>query len=271
MGKLAGVRKRERGDVHSILKMVILGVVQGATEFLPVSSSGHLTIMQDFLGIKENRILFDVFLHVGTLIAIFLVFGKHVIALFSSNRRWIPYLMLASAPAAIVALLLRSHIEKVFDSTLAVGGLLVGNSLILMAGSASARRRTKETRVGTKGALIVGVAQSLAILPGISRSGSTVCSGLVMGWEQSVAVRFSFLLAIPVMIGASLAEVMKCRSTLGSGEVVAMILTGLVVAAVVGYAALRLFLKAVEKGKLWVFAWYCLFVGAAIIVYKLAA
>jgi undecaprenyl-diphosphatase len=256
--------------VHSILKMIILGVVQGATEFLPVSSSGHLTIMQDVLGVKENRILFDVFLHVGTLIAILLVFGKHVIALFSSNRKWIPHLILATIPAAIIAFALRPQIQKAFDSTLLVGILLIGNSLILAAGSASGRRRKEDKDVGTKGALAVGLAQSLAILPGISRSGSTVCCGLLMGWNRGVAVRFSFLLAIPVMIGASLVEAMECRSAMASGDVMAMVFTGLVVAALVGYAALRLFLKAVEKGKLWIFAAYSLLLGVAVVVYELA-
>lgn len=255
----------------SILKTVILGIVQGATEFLPVSSSGHLTIAQGILGVTENRILLDVFLHVGTLIAILLVFWKDLLALFSSNRRWIPYLVLASAPAALVGLLLRSYIERVFDSVLAVAGLLVGNSLILAVGSISQRRRGEPSQVETKGALAVGVAQSVAILPGISRSGSTVCLGLVMGWEQAVAVRFSFLLAVPAIIGAAGLEAMKCRSALGTGDVWGTALLGVLVSAAAGYAALRLFLRAVEKGKLWLFSGYCFLLGATLIVYELAA
>ncbi len=256
--------------MHPILKMIILGVVQGATEFLPVSSSGHLTIMQDVLAIKENRILFDVFLHLGTLVAVVLVFGKHVIALFSSNRRWIPYLVVASMPAAVVGLSLGSQIEKAFGSTLVVGGLLIGNSLILAAGGYSARRSVVKTEIGFKGALIVGVAQSAAIFPGISRSGSTVCSGLMMGWERILAVRFSFLLAIPAILGGAVLEALKVRSVLASGDVLVPALMGFVVAAGAGYAALRLFLKAVEKGKLWIFAAYCFLLGMVVVVYKVA-
>jgi undecaprenyl-diphosphatase len=256
--------------VPSILKMVILGVVQGATEFLPVSSSGHLTISQEILGITENRILFDVFLHVGTLVAILLVFGRDLLALFTSKKRWIPYLALASVPAAVVGLTLRSLIEKAFESGLAVGVLLVGNSLILAAGSVAQRRGAVSSEVKSRGALVVGFAQSAAILPGISRSGSTVCSALLMGWERTVAVRFSFLLAIPAIVGAGAFEMMKCRSALAAQDVLGMAVTGLLVSAAAGYAALRLFLRTLEKGKLWIFSAYCLVVGAALIVYEVA-
>jgi undecaprenyl-diphosphatase len=254
----------------SILKTVILGIVQGATEFLPVSSSGHLTIAQEILGVTENRILFDVFLHVGTLIAILLVFAKDLLALFSSNRRWIPYLVLASVPAALAGLFLRSYIERAFDSVFIVGGLLVGNSLILAVGSISQRRKAAPSEVETKGALAVGVAQSVAMLPGISRSGSTVSLGLVMGWQQAVAVRFSFLLAVPAIVGAAGLEAMKCRSALATGDFLETALLGVLVSAAAGYAALRLFLRAVEKRKLWLFSGYCFLLGAALIVYKLA-
>ena len=261
----------------SILKMFILGIVQAATEFLPVSSSGHLTVARTILGtaensvLAENWVLFVVFLHVGTVIAILLVFGKDVLALFSSKRRWIPYLVLASLPAAVVGFSLESHVKRAFESLLAVGGLLVGNSLILAAGSVAQRRAASATDPKTRGALVVGLAQSVAILPGISRSGSTVCSGLLMGWDRTLAVRFSFLLAIPAIVGATGFEAMKCRSSLASSEVWAMALTGALVSAAVGYAALRLFLTILKRGKLWVFAGYCFVLGTALVVYKLAA
>jgi len=250
--------------------MVILGIVQGATEFLPVSSSGHLTIMQDVLGIEENRVLLDIFLHVGTLIPILIVFRRDVVNLLSANRRWIPYLLVASLPAAGVGFLLSEFIEEAFNSTQAVGFLLVGNSLILTVGSMAARRTRKLWPVGMKGALVVGMAQGVAILPGISRSGSTVCSGLLMGWERKDAVRFSFLLAIPVIIGAAGFEALRCREALGSGDVLGLGVVGLVVSALVGWVALRVFMRAVEGGKIWVFAVYSFIVGAAVTVYKLA-
>jgi len=251
--------------------MVILGIVQGATEFLPVSSSGHLTIAQEFLGIAENRILFDAFLHIGTLIAIFLVFAKDVAALFSSKKRWIPYLVMASVPAAVMGLSFGSYIRAAFESLFAVGALLVGNSLILTAGGIAQRRRAAASEVDAKGAVAVGIAQSVAILPGISRSGSTVCCALLIGWDRRSAVRFSFLLAIPAIVGATLLEAMKCRSALAASDVWAMAFAGLLVSAAVGYVALRLFLKVVEKGKLWVFSAYCFVLGAAVIVYELVA
>ncbi len=257
--------------MQSILKMVILGVVQGATEFLPVSSSGHLTIMQDVLGIKENRVLLDVFLHLGTLIAIFIVFRRDLLNLLSTKRTWIPYLIIASLPAAAVGFTLNSCIERVFNSIQAVGLLLMVNSLILAAGSMAARRRREILPVGTGGAVIVGVAQSVAILPGISRAGSTVCSGLLVGWERKEAVKFSFLLAIPAIIGATGFEVLKSTSALGSGGFVGLALLGLAVSALVGWVALHLFMKAVEGGKLWVFAVYSFLLGAAVTAYKLAA
>jgi len=125
--------------------------------------------------------------------------------------------------------------------------------------------------VDAKGAVAVGIAQSVAILPGISRSGSTVCCALLIGWDRRSAVRFSFLLAIPGIVGATLLEAMKCRSALAASDVWAMAFAGLLVSAAVGYVALRLFLKVVEKGKLWVFSVYCFVLGAAVIVYELLA
>jgi undecaprenyl-diphosphatase len=260
--------------------MIVLGVVQGATEFLPVSSSAHLTVFQELFGIQENRVFFDIFLHAGTLIAIFLVFGKHIIQLFSRNRKWIRYLALATVPAVVVGLALESKIERVFGNITVVGALLIANGFILLAGNAATGRLRKNSQdagedacgtlqVNAKKSLLVGAAQALAILPGISRSGSTVCSGLLVGWKREIAVRFSFLLAIPVMLGVCLRELWKSRSLLAADGVGTMALTGLVVAAVVGYAALRLFLRVVEKGKLWIFAAYTFSLGAAILVWQL--
>lgn len=255
--------------MHPILEMIVLGVVQGATEFLPVSSSGHLTVFQELFGIQENRVLFDIFLHAGTLIAIFLVFGKYVLQLFSRNRMWIPYLALGTVPAVVVGVALESKIERVFGSTAVVGAMLIANGFILLAGNAAAAGIRRTSRVNAKRSFLVGAAQALAILPGISRSGSTVCSGLLVGWKRDIAVRFSFLLAIPVMLGVCLRELWKSRSTLAADGVGTMALTGLVVAGVTGYVALRLFLKVVEKGKLWVFAVYTFTLGAGILVWQL--
>jgi undecaprenyl-diphosphatase len=255
--------------VHRVLEMIVLGVVQGATEFLPVSSSGHLTIVQELFGIHENRVLFDIFLHAGTLIAIFLVFGKHIVQLFSRNRVWIPYLALATLPAVVVGVMLESQIKRTFESTAVVGAMLIANGFILLGGNAATARLKKSSQVNARRSLLVGAAQALAILPGISRSGSTVCSGLLLGWKREIAVRFSFLLAIPVMLGVCVRELWKSPSTLAADGVGTMALTGLVVAAVVGYAALRLFLKVVEKGKLWIFAAYTFSLGAVILVWQL--
>lgn len=251
--------------------MIILGVAQGATEFLPVSSSGHLTILQDVLNITENRILFDIFLHLGTLIAICVFFAKDIVALVSSKRKWIPYLILASVPAGLVGFTLRSPIEKVFDSTLLVAALLIGNGFILIVGSKASKRGKGLGQVGVKSSLWVGTAQCLAILPGISRSGTTVCSGLLLGWERRVAVLFSFLLAIPVMIGAAGVEIVRSPSVLQSHDVLVMAITGIMVSALTGYGALRLFLKAVENEKLWLFAVYCFAIGTGVILFKLVS
>jgi undecaprenyl-diphosphatase len=253
----------------AVLKMVLLGIVQGVTEFLPVSSTGHLTIIQEAVKIEGNRVLFDVFLHIGTLAAILMVFAKDVVALFSSNKRWIPYVVVACLPAAAVGLAAGSAIRSLFHSIAAVGGLLMCNGLVLALGSMAGRRRELSAEVAMKPALVVGVAQSIALLPGISRSGSTICSGLIMGWERRLAVRFSFLLAIPATVGAAVYEAAKCRSVLASGDVLVMALVGVVVSAGVGYVALRILVKAVLGGKLWVFAGYCFAVGAGLLLYGL--
>ena len=253
-----------------LVKAILLGVIQGLTEFLPVSSSGHLRIFHDLFGFHENSLLFDVFLHVGTLVPVVVVFRNDIGTLLTTRRRWVALLAIGTVPIVAVGLLLHDWIAVVFETSWWVGVLLLVNGGVLFAGSRLDTVRRKEA-LGWRHAVAVGVAQAVAILPGISRSGSTISTGLATGLDREDAARFSFLLAVPAIL---LALVYKLSKLLGGAEEVgagmwAPIAVGTLVSMLVGYAALRMLLAVVRRHKLGYFGWYCLAAGAACLVYHL--
>ncbi|MBU2552292.1 MAG: undecaprenyl-diphosphate phosphatase [Proteobacteria bacterium] len=263
------------------IKAVTLGLIQGLTEFLPVSSSGHLVLGQHLFGIKEPEILFDVLLHLGTLAAVFIVFRRDIASLVREffrlptrlkNRavaaeawrteddfRLLILIVAGSVPTALIGLLFKDIFESLFASTRAVGLALIvtGVVLFLTRWSAGARgRKTGAFRAGD--ALIVGLAQGLAITPGLSRSGLTISTGLYLGLDRDLAARFSFLLSIPAIFGALILQLRSAAPTSFSPLDMGL---GFLAALISGLAALVVLLRLVRGGRLHYFAWYCWAIG----------
>jgi len=249
---------------------LLLGLVQGATEFLPISSSGHLVITEALLGISEGGLLVEISLHAGTLLAVLLFFRKRIAWIVTEGfrrgedgpraRAWMKWLIVATMPAAVVGFLLRDFIEQVFESPLMalVGLMLTGVILISTRWSEQWEREV----TGPAG-LWMGFAQALAILPGISRSGATIAIGMWSGVDRSEAAEFSFLLSVLAIGGASLlqaVEIMGGTAPSAPG-MWGGLLAGFVMASVSGYAAIALLLGILKKRGLAPFAWYCWVVG----------
>ena len=260
----------------------MLGVLQGLTEFLPVSSSGHLVLMQTFMGIGGTVIFFDVLLHVATLAAVLLVFRKEISSIckesasvFSGNNKPISELphawfmlmiLLASVPAGVIGILFEDVFEKLFALPLPVGFFLLVTGALLF--------KTRDIKEGIKtvgmirpsAALLIGLAQAMAITPGISRSGATIAVALFLGLGRETAVKFSFLLSVPAIAGAML---LKSFSVQEIPVAMANYTAGFFAAFVVGLASLVWLVKLVKKGKLVYFAYYCWTVGLLVILFNL--
>jgi len=313
-------------DSH-VWQAILLGVIQGLTEFLPISSSGHLAIAQELLpGFRQPGILLDVLLHFGTLIAVMAYFRSDLVALVRSvvgarliaplqkdnadppapGWRLLMALIVASIPTGLIGFLLKDRVEEAFGSLRAVGAALLGTAFLLVLGDIAARRR--ERRVGavrepplqqdpgnrTVGAklvfapgvqgrsqgsplpqdpgiwqsLVIGFMQGLAVMPGLSRSGSTISAGLIVGLEGVVAARFSFLLSIPAVAGATAITLLKHLDEIqaaAAGEIAGYLL-GPLAAAAVGYAGIGLMMRVMKKARLGYFAIYCALLGIAIML-----
>jgi len=267
-----------------IIKSIILGIVQGLTEFLPVSSSGHLVLVENFLGFKKVGIFFEVLLHFATLLAIFIVFrkriGKIIKAVFTSRiqmkgKHWIVsnenlamffYLLWASIPSALVGIFLKTKIENLFSNPVLVsimflltGGILFSTRFI------NIKEIHKHNEISST---VIGIAQALAIVPGISRSGATISAGLWGGVSREASAEFSFILVIPAILGAMVLEAKEAMVSIHQG-LMGIYLAGALAAFVFGLISLIVLLKIVKKGKLHFFAYYCWFVGAVTLVFSL--
>ena len=264
----------------TILEAIVLGVLQGITEFLPVSSSGHLVLMQHFLGIKESQVFFDVMLHFGTLGAVIIVYYQLIGSLVrtgfftlfqadfyrhprltisnSPDLRLIWFLLLGSIPTGLIALLFKDSIEAIFGKPMVVAGMLIITGLILQLSRLGQRRRQTETPLRAWHTPLVGIVQGLAIIPGISRSGSTISISLLLGLSPQVAAQYSFLLSIPAILGA---VVLKLKDV---GEITIappVIVAGILTSFIVGYIALRFLLAMLNRGKFSIFSYYCFALG----------
>jgi undecaprenyl-diphosphatase len=264
---------------------IALGALQGLTEFLPVSSSGHLRLLQEVAEVPEatTMTLFDIMLHVGTLLAVMIVYrgliGRTIKATGrvllgkekldqSPDARLAGFLVLAMVPTGIIGLTLGSAMEGLAQDLTFVGGALVANGFILLG-----LRHLTAIRIGQgrglehmtmRDALVIGSIQGLGIFRGISRSGATITAGIGSGLGQEAAASFSFLLSIPAILGALVLQL--SRESIEAIAIEALVL-GTLVSAVVGVIALKWLLKLLERGKLHHFAWYCLLLGATTITY----
>jgi len=239
------------------LEAAVLALIQGITEFLPVSSSGHLAIASRFMNTPEGGLAFDIVLHLGTLMAVVVFYWKDIAGMIrgiaTRDRKSIRLavaLALGTVPVAVTGLLFGDLIEDLFGSILFVSAALgVTGTILFFSGRISPEEGSELT---LKQGLIVGLAQSLAVLPGISRSGTTICAGLFAGLKREEAARFSFLLAVPAILGASVKELPSADWSVSPGNLI----TGFLVSAVVGFGALTLLVRFVKRGRLAGFAWY---------------
>ena len=251
-------------------QVLILSVLQGVAEFLPISSSGHLALGKSLLGLGETGLRLDVALHVGTLVAVF-AFYWTVVRRILVCREWsyVGKVVLSAVPAGLVGVLLKDQLETAFASTQAVGGCLIATGLILTATRFLPRG---EKGVSVFSALGMGLAQAVAILPGISRSGMTLAAARLAKIDAEKAAEFSFLMSAPPIAGAALLEFLKGLSA--SAEPTAEVGWGLtaygcLLAALVGYFSLKLLLKSLKSRWFWLFGPYCIAVGVLTLVFRL--
>ncbi len=250
-----------------LIHSAILGAVQGITEFLPVSSSGHLVIIQNIFGLKGD-ILFDCAVHIGTLIAVFVYFFKDIKgilrSLFSFSKEDPDFLLLKDIAAgtfttAIIGFSFKRFFEKLFYSAKTAAFMLLITGAILALSRFIPEGKKK--RVGILNSILIGIAQAAAIIPGISRSGITIVCGLLCGLEREVSARFSFLLSIPAILGAFLLEIKDAKSFS-----IFPILIGTSVSAIVGFLSLKFLIDTIKRGKLYYFSFYCFLVGIFVAV-----
>lgn len=251
----------------TIIQSIISGILQGITEFLPISSSGHLVILHTLFGYTEPKVLEDVLLHAGTLVAIIIFFRKDIIGLVK-DRKSVFLIVIGSIPIIIAVLIFGDFVEKCFSSIRTVGiALLITGTWLLLASlvSKSAEDNTEGLKISPLHALLIGISQAIALFPGISRSGATISTALMLKRSRDTAFRFSFLLSIPALFGAVLYKAGDITE-ISSNELTIMAL-GSIIACFTGLAALWCLRKVLIKGKLYYFSLYCFAAGLAVIFF----
>jgi undecaprenyl-diphosphatase len=253
-----------------LLKTIILGIVQGLTEFLPISSSGHLVLASDLLHFQEEGVAFEVFVHLGTLFSVLIAFRSDIIKMalapfqlwrgtkINSDTReyalWDLYVIIGTIPAAVIGLMFKDQIESFFSNTILVIIMLSITGTILLI---SGKIKSAQGQITPLKSLLIGCAQAFAILPGISRSGSTIVTGMALGVDREKAARFSFILSIPAILGAFVLKMTDLMASSISSSKVLYLLTGTLAAFISGYIAIIWLMNLIKKGKLDRFAYYC--------------
>ena len=247
-----------------MVEVTLLSVLQGIAEFLPISSSGHLVLGKNLLGMQEMGMRIDIFLHVGTLLAIF-AFYFAIIRRIIVNLEWSYMLkvIVSAVPAGIIGVLFKDQLEEAFASTKMVGGALIFTGVVLTA-TRFIPKGDKEVSFGR--AILMGLAQAVAILPGVSRSGMTLAAARVSKVEAEKAAEFSFLMSAPPIAGAALLEFLKSLKASDAAMTAevswGLTIYGCLLAAVVGYFSLKLLLKSLKGRWFWLFGPYCILAGA---------
>jgi undecaprenyl-diphosphatase len=262
----------------SIIEALILGSIQGITEFLPVSSSGHLVLVQKIFGISEPVLLFDTMVHLGTLAAVFVVLWRDIAAILRKIFQPLTgFLVLATIPTVIAALLFKDLIEESFNSGSNLGFAFLFTALALLVSDILSRRKQKTPPtspepskqpsgfMGWVDALVIGICQAAAIIPGVSRSGLTLSGALSRKLDRDFAARFSFLISIPAILGALVFQVKDLAEGQGGSIGAGAMIAGAVAAAVVGFFSVKFMLRIVKKHALWGFAIYVAVLGAAVL------
>ena len=267
---------------------ILMGIIQGVAEFLPISSSGHLALFQTFFGMEnmeEKYRFFTVLLHFGTLISVCMVYWRDIVDMIREfflgiaalagrkdtgvapppARRMVMLIIIATVPL-FVMVFLRDAVNQLFSNSIMVSCALLATGFILFFSDRMARGHKTAKNATVADALIVGCGQALAVIPGLSRSGTTISVGMMRGFDRAFAVRFSFLMSLPAVLGANVLEIKDALASNFPIEELPMYLVGVAVSAVVGYFAIRLVKSLSDKGKFGKFAYYCWAVGLGSLV-----
>mgnify|MGYP003290825459 CR=1 FL=1 len=253
------------------LQAIILGIVQGLTEFLPVSSSGHLQLAREVMGVNiAENLTFDIALHAATVLSTIVILWHEVWRLvkglfsrtFNEEQAYILKIVISMVPIGIVGIFFMDYIEEAFSSTLVVGIMLLVTALLLTF-AYKAKPRQKDA-ISYRDAFIIGLAQAVATIPGLSRSGTTIATGLLLGNKKESVAQFSFLMVLPPILGNALLDIVK--GEFGGGVETLPLMAGFVTAFVVGCLACKFMIEIVKRGKLIWFALYCAAVGAVAII-----
>ena len=262
-----------------LLKAIILGLVQGLTEFLPVSSSGHLVIGSELLNFHEQGVVFDVCLHLGTLVSVVIVFREELLAMVkapfalllgrgdATDRhyfRWDMYVVLATLPAVFVGLFFKDAIQQLFSSVLVAYCMLVVTGLLMIIAQYLPER---DEPLNWSRSILVGCAQACAILPGLSRSGSTIFVGMFLGIAREKIARFSFIMSIPAILGAAVLQFGELFQNPPTSAALLNLAAGTLMSAFAGYFAIKLLLDIIRRNRLQWFGYYCLLLATVGLLY----
>ena len=260
----------------SLFHAILLGAIQGVTEFLPVSSSGHLVLLQHLLKFEGPDVLFDTFLHVGTLVAVCIVFREDIINILKSlyNRDLrspstglFILIVWGTIPTVFIGFGFRDVFERLFSEVVPAALMLLVTGSLLFAADRVWAKDSPPKQIGKRDAFLVGIVQGLSVLPGLSRSGATICTGIFLGVERATAARFSFLLSIPAIAGAGmlqLPEVFKLQD-----NIVLPLIVGMIISTLTGYISIRVLMRLVATRRLSFFSYYCWSVGIGVLLVSL--
>jgi undecaprenyl-diphosphatase len=250
-----------------LLEAIISGILQGLTEFLPISSSGHLVILHHLFGYKEPQLIFDIALHVGTLFSIIIYFRYDIIKMLKEETDLLKYILIATIPTGIIAFSFKGIFESFFSNIKIVGAMLLVTAVFLFVGDLASRKETKDsnriTAMSWLKALIIGIIQGISIIPGISRGGSTISTALLLKVGKRQAVKFSFLLSIPAVVGALLIEFpIAVRDAILTPNMI----FASIIAFFVGLVSIQVLVTSILHDKLRYFAAYCILVGGITVI-----
>lgn len=245
-----------------------MGIAQGVTEFFPVSSSGHLVILQSIFGFKEPMLAFDIFLHFATILAVLIFFRKDIIDMIRGKGPMLKFVIIGSIPTFMIGIIFKKFFEGLFASASFAGYSLIVTGIFLLAASFFAiynKKKRRERELTPAVAAAVGIAQGISAIPGISRSGATISTSLIAGLKDETAVRFSFLLSVPAVLGAGLLKAGEICGNLVSMDAPAFI-AGFLGALIAGMLAIRVLFEILKKNMFFLFGVYCILAGCAAVL-----
>lgn len=265
----------------TILQSIILGIIQGITEFLPISSSAHLVIFPHIMGWDypaKDAFIFDVLVQMGTIIAVIAYFRKDLITIvgaviqsFSRRKLWMDrdsilgwYILLSTIPAVVFGLILGDTVEKAFDSPTATANFLLITAFLLVLAERLGKRSRNSDAINWKDAIIIGFFQIITLFPGISRSGATIAGGMLRNLDRNSAARFSFLMSVPIMIAAGILSTIDLLKIPDFTTQIPTLIIGFVTSAIIGYLSIRWLLSYLTKHSLYLFAGYCILLSGIV-------